>query len=46
MNAQRSVLRKMTRVLDSVSPGVKRVLAEETRADIDDLVAEGNRVLG
>ncbi|HJQ95009.1 MAG TPA: hypothetical protein VJ935_04780 [Acidimicrobiia bacterium] len=46
MNAQRSVLRKMTRVLDSVSPGVKRVLAEETREDIDNLVAEGNRVLG
>jgi hypothetical protein len=46
MNAQRSVLRKMTGVLDAVSPGVRRVLAEETRANIDDLVAEANRVLG
>ncbi|MGH8928237.1 MAG: hypothetical protein ACRDWH_07790 [Acidimicrobiia bacterium] len=46
MNAQRAVLRKMIRVLDTVSPGVRRVLAEETRADIDDLLAEGNRVLG
>lgn len=46
MNAQRAVLRKMMKVLDSASAGVRRVLAEETRADIDDLLAEGNRVLG
>jgi hypothetical protein len=46
MNAQRSVLRKMTSMLDAVSPGVRRVLTEETRANIDELLAEANRVLG
>jgi hypothetical protein len=46
MNAQRSVLRKMMRVLESASPGVRRVLAEETRGDVDELITEANRVLG
>ncbi|MDP3984563.1 MAG: hypothetical protein Q8Q52_06130 [Acidimicrobiia bacterium] len=46
MNAQRSVLRKMLGVLDSASPSIRRVLAEETGASIDDVVAEASRVLG
>ncbi len=46
MKAQRSVLNKMTTVLDKVSPGIRRLLAEESGTDIDDLLAEANRVLG
>jgi hypothetical protein len=46
MNAHRAMLRRMINVLDSVSPSIRRVLSEETRADVDDLVAEANRVLG
>lgn len=46
MKAQRSVLHKMTTVLDEVSPGIRRLLAEESGTDIDDLLAEANRVLG
>lgn len=45
MKAQRSVLRKMLRVLDGASPGVRRVLDQETDADLDELVEEANRVL-
>lgn len=45
MKAQRSVMRKMLRVLDEASPGVRRVLDEETDADIASLVEEANRVL-
>ena len=46
MKAQRSALRQMVKVLDAVSPGVKRVLSEETGADIDALVDEANNVMG
>ena len=45
MKAQRSVLRKMLRVMESASPPVRRVLGEETGADLDDLIDEANRVL-
>jgi hypothetical protein len=46
MKAQRSVLRRMAGVLDTVSPGIRRLLAEESGTDIDELAAEVNRVLG
>jgi hypothetical protein len=46
MKAQRSVLTKMAGVLDQVSPGIRRLLAEESGTDIDDLLGEANRVLG
>lgn len=46
MKAQRSVLNKMASVLDGISPGIRRLLAEESGTDIDDLLAEANRVLG
>ena len=46
MKTQRSVLRRLARLLDAVSPGVRRVLAEETGTDVEDLLAEANRVLG
>lgn len=46
MKAQRSVLRRVAGLLDGVSPGIRRVLAEETGTDIDELLADANRVLG
>ena len=46
MKAQRSVMQKMIRVLDEASPGVRRVLDEESDADLGELVDEANRVLG
>jgi hypothetical protein len=46
MNAQRSVLRKMIGVLESASPGVRRVLYEDSDADVSSLVEEANTVLG
>jgi hypothetical protein len=46
MKAQRSVLNKMANVLVEVSPGIRRLLAEESGTDIDELLAEANRVLG
>jgi hypothetical protein len=46
MKAQRSVLRRTVNLLDSVSPGIRRVLAEETGTDIAELLTEANRVLG
>lgn len=46
MKAQRSVLRRMASVLGAVSPGVRRVLAEETGTDIDELLTEADEVLG
>lgn len=46
MKAQRSVMRKMIRVFDEASPGVRRVLGEESDADLAELVDEANRVLG
>jgi hypothetical protein len=36
----------MAGVLDQVSPGIRRLLAEESGTDIDDLLGEANRVLG
>jgi hypothetical protein len=46
MKAQRSALKGITTVLDRVSPGIRRLLAEESGTDIDGLLAEANRVLG
>jgi hypothetical protein len=46
MTAQRTALRRLLGVLDAISPGVRRILSEETDTDIDELLAEGNRVLG
>ena len=46
MKAQRSVMRKMIRVLDNASPGVRRVLDEESGTDLSDLIDEANQVLG
>ncbi len=46
MKAQRSVMRKLIRVIDEASPGVRRVLDEESGADLGDLIDEANRVLG
>jgi hypothetical protein len=46
MTAQRTALRRLTGVLDAISPGVRRILSEETDTDIDELLAESNRVLG
>lgn len=46
MKAQRSVLRKMVQVLETASPGVRRVLDEESEADLGGLVDDANRVLG
>ncbi len=45
MRTQRSVLGRMVRLLDGVSPGVGRVLAEETGTDVAELLAEAHRVL-
>ncbi len=45
MKAQRSVLRRMMRVLEGASPGVRRVLGEESDADLDKLIDEANQVL-
>ena len=46
MTAQRTALRRLVGVLDAISPGVRRILSEETDTDIDELLAESNRVLG
>ena len=46
LKAQRSVLRKIDNALDSVSRGIRRVLAEESGSDIDELSIEAKRVLG
>jgi hypothetical protein len=46
MKAQRTALRRLVSVIDAISPGVRRILSEETDTDIDELIAEGNRVLG
>ena len=46
MRTQRSVLRRMVTLLGAVSPGVRRVLAEETGTNIDELESEASRVLG
>ncbi len=46
MRAQRTALHRLVGVLDAISPGVRRILSEETDTDIDELLAESNRVLG
>lgn len=46
MKAQRTALRRVVDVLDAISPGVRRILSEETDTDIDELLAESSRVLG
>ena len=46
MKSQRSALRRMLEALEGVSPGVRRVLGEETGVDFADLIDEGHRVLG
>jgi hypothetical protein len=46
MNAQRAVLRKAMQALEQVSPGVRRILGEETGVDFGELIDEAHRVLG
>lgn len=46
MKAQRSALQRLTGVLDAISPGVRRILSEETDTDIDELIEDANRVIG
>lgn len=46
MKAQRTALRGLTSALDSVSPGVRRVLVEETGTNIEALLDEAKKVLG
>jgi hypothetical protein len=45
MNAQRSALRQMLNALEGASPGVRRVLGEETGIDFGELIDQGHRVL-
>lgn len=46
MRAQRLALERLVSVLDAISPGVRRILSEETDTDIEELLAESNRVIG
>lgn len=46
MKAQRSALRNMLGALEGVSPGVRRVLGEETGIDFADLIRDAHQVLG
>lgn len=46
MKAQRSALRRFADALGASTSGVRRVLSEETGVDVDELIAEANRVLG
>ena len=46
MKAQRAVLERMAGALRHASPGVRRVLHEETGLDVADLAEEAERVLG
>lgn len=46
MRSQRAALRGMLSALEGASPGVRRVLGEETGADVDGLLDEARRVLG
>lgn len=46
MKAQRAALENLVEVLNAISPGVRRILSEETDTDIDELLAESNRVIG
>ena len=45
MKAQRAVLNGMIEALEGASPGVRRVLGEESGIDFADLIREGHRVL-
>lgn len=45
MRAQRNALRRLVDLLDAISPGVRRILSEETDTDIDELLADSNRAL-
>jgi hypothetical protein len=46
MKAQRGALEQMMGALQGASPGVRRVLGEETGTDVDALISEARRVLG
>ncbi len=46
MRSQRAALRNMLHALEGVSPGVRRVLGEETGVDFAALMDEASRVLG
>lgn len=46
MKAQRAALENLVEVLNAISPGVRRILSEETDTDIDELLADSNRVIG
>jgi hypothetical protein len=46
MKAQRSALQAMMGALEGVSPGVRRVLGEDTGVDFDELISEARKVLG
>ena len=46
MKAQRTVLRRFVTAVEGASPGVRRVLAEESATDFADLIDEAHRVLG
>jgi hypothetical protein len=46
MKAQRSALQRILRALEGVSPGVLRVIGEESGVDFDELISQGHRVLG
>lgn len=46
MRAQRSALQTLVGALDAISPGVRRILSEETETDFDRIIAESKRVIG
>jgi len=46
MKAQRSVLRRWVTAFEGASPGVRRVLSEETGVDFSELLGEAHDVLG
>lgn len=45
MKAQRTALQRLVSVLDAISPGVRRILSEETDTNIDELITESRRVI-
>lgn len=46
MRAQRDVLGRFLAAIEAASPGVRRVLSEETGVDVTGLVDEARRTLG
>ncbi len=46
VKAQRAVLRRVLGAMEQVSPGVRRVLGEETGTDVGELIVDVRRVLG